>query len=297
MKKIFVVYRENDLYDKLVPKIIEWLNNHEVEIVTFPSSANKDEIKIGINTQLKMFRNNIVISDKTCQSIIDEEDEIVNPSKYTSNFQRIRKENPILFTDTLDLLCDKAIKITYGGVFEEECTAIKNEDADGVKITSNLLEKIKSHGMTPKKIHIVTECTGDHSPFCYWNNGINDDPDSRRKYEIDIVAPAIAQLFVKKFGNIIEIVSALKNKEVSLDILSKINAPETWIIMDRHFTATMKYSGLDWKNFFNQATVLRLPIFDFFEDVYRNKILKIADEIFASEECLKKLISEEIKKY
>ncbi len=299
MKKIFVVYRENDLYKKLVPKIMGWLKDLEVEMITFFSTANVDEIRIGMNKHLAKFRNNLVISDKTCVRIICDEDEKANPTQYTSGSFKGKKENPIFFTDTLDSLCDKAVRITCGAMFKKGYTNIINDDMVGTEIiVSNLIEKIKNHGVAPEKIYVVSECTGDHSPFHYREHGINGDYDSdiKRKYEKDVVAPVIAQWFAKKFENKVEIVSALRNKEVNLIALKTINTPKTWVIMDRHFSGSMmKHSGLDRESFFNQATVLRLPISDFFEDVYRHKLLEAADELFTNEECLKRLIEEEVK--
>jgi hypothetical protein len=281
MKKVAIIYRDNDLFAKwmgYVKILIETLG-YEVMVTVFPKGMEEKEIKQWIINNYKKFRNKIVLKDKTCSfyAVAKEAEAFHEPVD-----DGISSKDIIGLDELFEQASFMAI---FGRNFSELANESKyqkgkfelkegeyNEKFENALIpTKKCLEILLSSVMKknlPKKIFISTKYLLSHGPF----SSLKKDQEEPPQESFAFAGKVLQEIF-SIIGCVVEIV------ELKWENKKEIDKKGNWVIVDRHNEV-----------FFHNAIKLQLPIGNFYEDLHKYGLIKV------SEKNLQRELEEVIKK-
>jgi len=247
MKKVLIVYRENDLFKDLVPIVESELDNLgcENEIVSFNEGTLKEEIAQRLS--IKSLLESVVISDLTVLSSVgDKLSHEVTRAKGYGLLDRLSEELSLASGTKTD---ETALGASGIGYFQ-------------VSLQSTVERVIKSDGM-PEQVYIVLDKLTDHNPF--FEQGINMNR-FRRSFEGQqqaygvikqaLVAAGIPEdrIHEEKSTHYIEPYAHWQKQYVNRDVKGNL------FLVDRHVIAEQKITT-------NLARTLRLPMPTMYHDL------------------------------
>ena len=216
---IFMIYRDNNLFKKWVPKVAETLKGlgRKVKIQSFPAGTPEEEIEEWGRENESKLKSKDILSDKTVAQACQ---------LYFRDYYQ-----DVLFSklDTLDSLQEKAVqKVILGSEIkkiekQEEKMGEKSKQAF-IKMVSLALKKKKNQ---PRKVYILTSHISDHV------GKINKEKEGLKN--LTGSGPEIGKMFKMWLVEAGIPEESIEPKPYLEDIQEDVEKENNWILYDRHY--------------------------------------------------------------
>lgn len=280
---LLFIYRSNELFEKFLPNAVENIKSAGSKITekVFPQGTDIKEIEAWYEEHSGELAGKIITTDRTCK--LPEE---ISKDKNTietlydsldSRFEKLTMEYMTALMSRVGKFGWKNSGIGYIG------------EGDAVEGTGRGMQELlkiafENKERVPEKVYLVKERITDH-----W-------------YEYDVglkkVTPEFAVDTVKKWltqGGVSEQSLVVVEKPEDIEKNSTGRAKDTWIVIDRHNSGSIKRL----REYGENVKILQLPFADFAQDVIKNKLITPSDsqEFDFSKEMARKSISGALNGY
>lgn len=145
---IYMVFRENNNWDKYAPKIIEHIKQlgGEIETVSFPRGTEKEEIEKWYEENQDKFQGKFLLTDTTCEPQIEED-----------KFQNKYNLDEFLQDSNRDII-NKILKEAFG----EDLGPRANQGIEKLKDSYTKMFKLALERNVPKKVTFLVDRSSHH---------------------------------------------------------------------------------------------------------------------------------------
>ena len=300
---IFIIYRDNDLFQKQIPEMVKILSSmgRQVEVQSFPKETNKEEIEEWYKENLERLAGMEMISDIT--------------AGIPFNLYKEFKSQGTKSRNDLDDLISKVIKkaIWGEGVDNKTLQRFPSEKEFYSGIMKRILENQEN---MPNKIYLFLDHITDHMDIKeYAGIGLGDDkdlceymrygkifpiedlrtskmtykeiPEHYKKKREDVIAKYLEETKKSLIQSGIDVEKIIiKSDRPSAQELQEIDQPNNWVIIDRHSKI------FDGRNKLASAKNLGLPLGSFYNDAREAGLINIPEKEF--NQNLEKVLDEEL---
>lgn len=150
---IYMVFRENDNWDKYTPKIVEHIKSlgGEIEVKSFPRGTDNETIKEWYEQNKENFQGKSMLTDDTCSPRLDS-------SRYYEDESSL--DNFLMSAEWR--LTSEIFKKAFG---EEGADNLRYDSLENIKDSYTKLFKLAIENKAPKKVTFVEEAFGHHDTF------------------------------------------------------------------------------------------------------------------------------------
>ena len=274
-KSIMIVYRNNDLFEKQIPLIVEGfsLMGRKVKIKSFPESTIREEITdwYWYKENIRSFKDKEFITDKTADI----------PWGLRKNIKQ---------TDLDNLLLDITKRAIFGEEYKRFQTEIEKREGPVPEkhskewYTRMVKEIITDSKKIPDETYIFLDRISDHSNAYDQKEKINSlEKSVAEKFRGWLISAGLNSEKIK----IVQQLSSSNRGGISYflpggrKVVREIDKPGYWTIVDRHAKNIVE----EIKN----AKCLQLPEVNFYESAVKQGLLEPKDKDFsnAAKEVLK----------
>ena len=306
LPSVLMVYRDNELFKKIVPLMAQQLVGLGIKADSqvFQVGTSEEEILNWAKENTNKILLNEVLTDETCSKVVCNE--------YNGGVKPLKKRSGYLDKISDEVICKVLFKdkeINNSDDVEGKCV-YETIDLDGEKAADQYEEELEckdnlyvivlnkifqNTNNVPEKICIVKEAIFDHGDLQYAGMrsikkqfkelGMKNDEKEVYDFFCEIVydenpTPLSKEIFEKSKQAAAErMVSRLEKAGIikeNIDIVDKdyssFDQENNWIIKDRHFGDNRSaYKP-------QKAKILELPISSFIEDARKNGMLYFSNE-------------------
>src|SRR3989344_1153625 len=295
---VFVIYRENDLYEKYAPDVVTRLRamDRRVEIQAFSRDVDVKERKRWAEEHKEEFKGKGLLLDGTCWGQLPDEgkgreyektglDDLFDKVISKTIWGEILGENPPgklgeLLKEGLEFLDD-------GEVSEGEIHDVF------VSLVKQILEQREN---MPEKVYISPDRLLDHEPFRAWKKN-TERMAGKTPYQIEkevaneikrwLIEAGISDQSIQVTDDVEEMIvgdmrglTISKRQEKIKEAMKELRT-NTWFVSDRHYGRNI-FEPTE-NNPIEQGKVLYLPLGSFYHSAVQVGLLKPNDETLKGE--------------
>ena len=274
---IFIIYRDNDLFQKQIPEMVKILSamGRQVEVQGFSRETTEKEIKKWYEENQSELEGKEIISDRTAGIPQDMEKNMISAgTKKVGNIDNLLSGamSKVLLGDSYDKLENSGNILSDGFIkTDTHRTPEKEVEEFFTAVVKRILDNPKN---IPNKVIIFPDHIMDHiSEFdggMYYDEVKNLSADERQERRKEAT-----MMLIKKVKEWLE-AGGLDVKKIKIgeDInrLEEFDKQNNWIIMDRHIRNRKEEVKL--------AKYLEIPAGNFYETARERGLLDYTDEEF-----------------
>lgn len=278
MKNITLIYRENDLYNTLVPLVVNFLSGvlgYDVDVIEFDRTTDKSEIVETLSDKIDELQGQLIMTDLTCKPGVD--DGRLAWQQACSDLNMTTSLDGIFGPVVVEFIAD----VESGGSGYRTQIDMKDEvweddEAYYAQYREIFLRVFESmpQAKYPETVFVARSRICDHDPFGRLR--FHDEGDK---------APGILKGWLIEAGHSdVRVLDAENAYRLSRQA-KEVDDSNVWIISDRHNDS----HGFDADEL--EATVLELPLSNLLQTAMEQNLLSL--EKHKVEEVIKSKLREE----
>lgn len=244
---IFMVFRENNNWDKYAQKIIDHIKllGGEIEMKSFPRGTDNEIIKEWYQQNKNNFEGKFLLTDKTCEP---ERGSVDSKEKYN-----------------LDQFLENSNKKIINNVLKEAFGENGGNNVIGKERYTKIF-KLALEKYTPEKITLVKRCFGDHVYFVSGNRNIENDKDNLEFVKQCLIDAGYPE---SSISTVIDIEDTPNPEEIK-------SMEKEWFFIDSHNSIGRVYNSKGL-NVFGPDEIIKTVGINNDSDMYSNLINEIDD--------------------
>lgn len=267
MKNIILIYRENDLFNTLIPFVASFLSTlgYEVDTIEFDRSTDKPTIKAALSDKLEDIKGRRILTDGTCKPGDD------GPTAWDNAYGDFES------VSSLDGLFGPTLVEAIAGVGSQGSNfrinhnkdLSRHDDYDVVldyfrDIFLRVLKHIPEE-QHPQTIYIAQSRISDHSFFA---GLVRIDEVMSSTEAAELLGSWLSDAVLSADIRVLEAGSG----RALMRQANEVDGDDVWLVADRHNA----HHGFNPAEL--QATVLELPLSNFLQSAMRAGLLEVNQE-------------------